>query len=177
VYENGQSYFIRKVSVERILSLEEAQDLTGESFLEFQKSWLRIRCLEHYTRRMFRNNLMRHLKRKRRRRSRESFHIEAGIEDLDFLESNEQHSPEWERYNDLQRRRLSFSNERVLGSDENTRVILALRLGDTSMTYRDLEPFTGMTEAAMRMRFARFCKSTRILFEEKERRRAFPEFN
>lgn len=177
VYENGQMYFIRKVAVERILSTQEAQDLAGESLLEFQKTWLKIRCLEHYMMRMFRNNLMRFLTKKRHRNSKVSLHIEAGIDDLDLFQSDHEGAEKKRSLSDLETRRLLFSRKYLSNCDPMTQTIVWLRLGDDALTYREIEPYTGMSESAMRMRFARFCKSTKTRFEKKEGSRAHHQFN
>ncbi len=169
VYARGQMYFGRKVAVERNLDLNCAHDLAGESLVEFQKSWKHVRCLDRYTGRMFRNNLVRHLTRSRKRKLREPFHEDAGIRDPDTLASDPDEIVSRGQMSDYQLRQLRTATRRLCECDSLTRTILSFRVAAEPMTYREIEQLTGMKEAALRMRMARFCRSVRVDFESRER--------
>jgi DNA-directed RNA polymerase specialized sigma24 family protein len=179
VYARGQKYFGLKVAVERNLDVDCAHDLAGESLVEFQKSWKHVRFLDRYTRRMFRNNLVRHLTRSRKRKLREPFHEDVGIRDPDTLASDPKETvgQGQGQMSDYQLRQLRTATRRLCECDSLTRTILSFRVAAEPMTYREIEQLTGMKEAALRMRMARFCRSVRVDFESRERGQDYGSHN
>ena len=171
VYNEGLKYFTSRIRTEPLLGPEEAQDLAGESLLEFQKALPRIRTLSRYVRRMFRNNLIRHLTRKRARRNRECLGQDQFAE-IDFIESIRDIEPqEPMEWSDKEAYRIYFSKRCLSEADPILKTIWLYRLADEPLGYRQIGEIMGMEEAALRMRVARFCKGVRMAIRRKERRR------
>lgn len=162
-------YFMSRVHVERLLSREEAQDLAGESLLGFQKALPRIQVLPRYVRRMFRNNLIRHLTRKRARRMKECLQEDQ----LELVASHVPIEPETigqGGLTDQDIHRLRISKQRLSEADHIMKTIWSCRLADEPLGYRQIGDILGMDEAALRMRYARFCRSVRKAVNRQERR-------
>jgi len=126
---------------------------------------------------MFRNNLVRHLTRSRKRKLREPFHEDVGIRDPDTLASDSKETVGRGQMSDYQLRQLRTANRWLCECDSLTRTILSFRVAAEPMTYREIEQLTGMKEAALRMRMARFCRSVRVDFESHERGQEFSSHN
>ncbi len=169
VYNEGLRYFVSRVKKEPLFSLSDAQDLAGESLFEFQRALPRIQALPRYVRRMFRNNLIRHLSRKRARRSRECLGEDLLMETKfsDFLNVQPE---EISGLSDIERMRLSTCLQKLNAADDLLRKIWSYRLADEPLPYREIGAILGMEDAALRMRVARFCKSVRDECQRKERR-------
>ncbi|NQV73871.1 sigma-70 family RNA polymerase sigma factor [bacterium] len=171
VYNEGLNYFTSRIRTEPLLGPEEAQDLAGESLLEFQKALPRIRTLPRYVRRMFRNNLIRHLTRKRARRNRECLGQDQ-FEEFDFIDSIRDSQPqEAIEWSDKEAYRIYYSRRCLSEADPIMKTIWLYRLADEPLGYRQIGEIMGMEEAALRMRVARFCKGVRLAVKRKERRR------
>ena len=78
-YDEGLVYFRQKVTSEALLTYSDAEDLAGESLLEFQKALPRVRTVTRYARRMFKNNLIRFLAKSRNRKRRECLEEDCSI--------------------------------------------------------------------------------------------------
>jgi len=171
VYSYACNYFTKRARREPILTHAEAEDLAGETLLEFQRHWANIRNPEHYVRRMCRNNLFRFLKRKRQREGRESLWTDLGLDEELMAD------PAWIKgqvlsglsgsLNDEQLEQLRFSLECIGQADDLTQRIIMYRTSLRPRTYREIEELTGCNEAMLRMRYARF----RALVQEKYRLR------
>lgn len=170
VYTYASDYYTSRARREPILTHTEAEDLAGETLLEFQRHWKKIRNHEHYVRRMCRNNLFRFLKRKRQREGRESLWTDLGMNEESMVDSSWNTSlPNgrvFESLNDEQMEQLRFSLACIGQADDLTQRLIMYRTGLHPMTYREIEELTGCTEAALRMRYARF----RALVQEKYRK-------
>jgi hypothetical protein len=170
VYTEGLKYFVSRVHKETLLNDSDAQDLAGESLLEFQRALPRIQLLPRYVRRMFRNNLIRHLSRKRARRSRECLGEDQMVNsDFADLYPSEQTCENY-GLNDREKTRLTISLKRLEASDELLQKIWSYRLADEPLPYRQIGAIVGMEDAALRMRMARFCKLVREECYRKEKR-------
>lgn len=169
VYGEALRYFTSQVSREPLFSLFDAQDLAGESLLEFQRAIPRIQSLPRYVRRMLRNNLIRHLSRKRARRSREYLGGDLCVADEIEGYFGEQ-AVETSDLNDFDQRRLTTSLRKLEAADDTLRKIWSFRLADEPLPYREIGAILGMEDAALRMRIARFCKSVRDECKRNERR-------
>ncbi|MDA1028726.1 MAG: hypothetical protein O3B41_06700 [Bacteroidetes bacterium] len=169
VYSEALRYFTSQVSREPLFSLFDAQDLAGESLLEFQRAIPRIQTLPRYVRRMLRNNLIRHLSRKRARRTREFLGGDLSIAD-EFAEYVGEQPVETSELNDFDHRRLTTSLRKLEAADNTLRKIWSFRLADEPLPYREIGAILGMEDAALRMRIARFCRSVRDECKRNERR-------
>jgi len=173
VYQEGLSYFSSRVRRESLLSYAEAQDLAGESLLEFQKALPRIISLPRYVRRMLRNNLIRHLSRKRIRRSRE-----LPGEDLagekSYLEAvSLKGYSESTGLTDKEQLRIHISLKRLQAADEIMKQIWSYRMAEEPLGYKEIGDILGVEDAALRMRVARFCRSVRNECLRAEKRKQF----
>lgn len=174
VYDEALRYFASQVSREPLFSLFDAQDLAGESLLEFQRAIPRIQSLPRYVRRMLRNNLIRHLSRKRARRTREFLGGDLSI--AEEVKGSVGDQPlEATDLNDADHKRLITSLRKLEASDDTLRKIWSFRLADEPMPYREIGAILGMEDAALRMRIARFCKSVRDECKRNERRQRINE--
>ncbi|MFT5142116.1 MAG: DNA-directed RNA polymerase specialized sigma24 family protein [Rhodothermales bacterium] len=159
-YVTAHSYYRRKVSVESALTRADAEDLASSFYLEFAKAWPRIKAVYHYTRRMLKNNLRRHLVRARSQRNREVLlsqeemlrRFEARAVAASSLEG------EWSDHDWLKYRVIGKVMERA---DHRTRELVQYRCADPGLPYREISLRTGTSEAALRMRMARFYQSVR----------------
>lgn len=170
VYNEGYRYFTSRVHSEPSLTWEEAEDLAGESLLEFQKALPRILTLPRYVRRMFRNNLVRHLTRKRSRRTRECLEDDqvGGVNPPAYLSTTTPRESGWTDQDEV---RIRISRQRLAQADPITQTIWSYRLADEPIGYRQIGEILGMEEAALRMRFARFCKGVRHAVYRLEKRK------
>lgn len=173
VYREAKRYFQTKLPSEHLLSRQDACDLAAESVLEFERVMPHIRSLPRYVRRMFRNNLVRFLRRKRLRMLREKysgdvlpseFLEEVVVPDLDSIFGS---------MTDEQIRHVHIAIARMDIADECTRDIMAFRLAEEPLTYREISDILQSSESALRMRVARFCRNVRDECERVERRRAW----
>lgn len=170
VYQEGLNYFESRVYRESLLSHSDAQDLAGESVLEFRKALPRIQALPRYVRRMFRNNLIRHLSRKRARGMRECLG-EDQVGDRDYLDSAITFQPsELNHWTDQDALRFSTAMNRLSASDPITRRIWSYRLADEPLAYKQIGNILEMEDAALRMRIARFCRTVRDDVNRNEKR-------
>jgi DNA-directed RNA polymerase specialized sigma24 family protein len=173
VYSEGSRYFRSRIKTEPLLSFAEAQDLAGESLLEFQKALPRIVSLHRYVRRMLRNNLIRHLSRKRARRTRE-FPGEDMAGGRGYLESaSMEFELQHQGWTDLEQLRIQISRRRLEEADVVMKQILTYRLAEEPLGYREIGLILGLEDAALRMRVARFFRSVRDECGRAERRWMF----
>ena len=172
VHECGRRYYLEKTAVEPLLSYHDAQDLATEALIEFEKSWRRVRSVEHYTRRMLKNNLQRFLKRKRRCLKRESI---LAPEQIEYHASEAViHTPEFgfERFSDEDLRRVHTASDALEQADPIVQLLFRYRVFSESMTYREISEIVGATETSLRMRMARFNRRVRELHRRQELNRA-----
>lgn len=161
VYREGMDYFLSKVGTERLLSRSEAQDLAGECLLEFQKALPRIRSLSRYCRKMFRNNLIRHLTRKRSRQTRERCQEESIIQYQGYVSGRGLRLMEFEIFSDMDLRKLNTTRRKLKQVDPVMKQVFELRTAEEPLSYKQIGAIVGLGEAALRMRVTRFCRSVR----------------
>lgn len=170
IYQTSLEYFASKVHLETKLSPQEAEDLAGECVLEFQRVLPQVRTLERYARRMFRNNMIRFLSRKRARQSREVLSSDR-FQEVNYLEEMVAEVPEEKRsMTDRDALRLYTSLRQLDCSDPILKQIWAYRLADDPLGYKQIGKIMGMDDAALRMRIARFCLKVRKECLKNERR-------
>ncbi len=159
-YVTAHSYYRKKSDVESALTLADAEDLASAFYLEFTKAWPRIRVVYNYTRRMLKNNLRRHLIRARTRHGREVLlsHSELLYRFEAQLAAAPATGSEW---NDRDWLRHRVIGRVIKAADEQTRELVRFRCADPAMTYGEIAQRVGTSEAALRMRMARFYETVR----------------
>jgi DNA-directed RNA polymerase specialized sigma24 family protein len=114
----------------------------------------------NYTRRMLKNNLRRHLIRARTRQGREVLLSHSEL--LYRYEAQMAAAPalgyEW---NDRDWLRHRVIGRVIKASDKRTRELVQFRCADPVMTYGEIAQRCGTSEAALRMRMARFYETVR----------------
>lgn len=163
-------YFISKCSSEPLLSTQDAQDLASECVYEFSKSWRRVRSVSHYCRRMYKNNLLRFLKKKRRNVRRECTLSSVDIDQLETEAVSVYPQFEFESLNDEDRLKVKFASEELQNAEEIIRELFHYRVFEGAMTYREISELVDATETSLRMRMARFNRRVRDRYA-KERAR------
>ena len=169
VHQAALDYYLAKVHVEALLTRADALDMASESVVEFDRSWRRVRTVAHYCRRMFKNNLSRFLKRKRRLLQRE--------QELDVLRSDtsgvsisvEQPLFEFDRFSDDQLRRLRLARRELDLADNAIRSLFDYRVFVGNLTYAEIGEILGTTETSLRMRMTRFNRKVRNRYAEQTR--------
>ena len=163
-YLTAHTYYTRKISVEETLSRADAEDLASAFYLEFARAWPRIHTLVHYTRRMLKNNLNRHLLRARYRRCREvALPYREMVRRVDARAAYASADPGatgWD-WNDHEWLKYRVIGRVIRNSDSRTRELVGYRCAEPALPYREIAARTGATEAALRMRMARFYESVR----------------
>lgn len=161
-YVTAHSYYRKKSDVESALTLADAEDLASAFYLEFAKAWPRIRVVYNYTRRMLKNNLRRHLLRVRARNGREVLlsHTELLYRFEAQIAATPPAGSDWNDHDWLRHRIIG----RVIkATDEKTRELVQFRCADPAMTYGEIAERVGTSEAALRMRMARFYNTVRTV--------------
>lgn len=163
-YVTASDYYLAKTACETALTRADAQDLAGAFYVEFERAWPRIHTLHHYTRRMLRNNLNRHLRRAREHRRREVCvaDVEAAGSTTATVHWDRYRLPEWGD-DDWLRYRIVRSTMR--NADARTRELIRYRSGAAELTYREIAERMNTSEAALRMRMARFYATVRTTYE------------
>ncbi|NNE69342.1 MAG: hypothetical protein HKN29_03135 [Rhodothermales bacterium] len=168
-YVTAHTYYRKKSTVERALSAADAEDLASAFYLEFVKAWPRIQLVVHYTRRMLKNNLRRHLRRNRLRQDRET--LVAHTDLVRQFEARTLHATG----HVAEPSDGDWLKQRVIGrvirsTDKTTRDLVHYRCHDPVMTYREIARRTGASEAALRMRMARFYRTVRTVHARAEQK-------
>jgi len=161
VHACATEYFQAKTGIEPLLTHQDAQDLASECVVEFSKCWTRVRSVSHYCRRMYKNNLRRYLKRRRRLLHRESILLQHEIEHYGREAISCDPVFEFERYSDEDLRRIRFASREVTNADLPIRELFHYRVLAGSLTYAEIAESTGATETSLRMRMARFNRRVR----------------
>jgi DNA-directed RNA polymerase specialized sigma24 family protein len=161
VHEQAMTYYLSKAGIEPLLTPQDAEDLASECILEFSRCWNRVRSIPHYCRRMYKNNLHRYLKRKRRNLHRES---RLASEETDRAVQKAVSCRmcfEFERFSDEDLGRIRFATEELERADEVVRTLFHYRVLSGSLTYAEIGDVVGATETSLRMRMARFNRRVR----------------
>ena len=154
-------YFISKSSSEPLLSAQDAQDLASECVFEFSKSWRRVRSVSHYCRRMYKNNLLRFLKKKRRNLLRECALSSVDIDQMGTESVCVYPKFEFESLSDEDRLRVQFASKELQNAEQIIRELFHYRVFEGAMTYREIAELVDATETSLRMRMARFNRRVR----------------
>jgi len=170
IYTESLSYFVSKAYFESKLSVSEAEDSAGECVLEFRSVLPQVRMLERYARRMFRNNMIRYLSRKRARQSREILSSDRYRTTHQLEEVADQAPSEPKSISDRDALRVYTSLRQLNNSDPILKQVWAYRMADDPMGYKQIGEIMGMDDAALRMRIARFCRRVRKECRKNERR-------
>lgn len=171
VHSSAIHYFETKSFVEPLLSVQDAQDLASECIEEFSKAWQRVRSVCHYCRRMFKNNLRRFLKRKRKGLQRECALMADAFEHYGTEFISVYPSFEFERFSDEDHRRRRVAESELRNADDIIKELFHYRVLVGSLTYREIADLLGATETSLRMRMARFNRRVRTRHDREEQRR------
>jgi len=171
VHSSAIRYFESKSFSEPLLSIQDAQDLASECIEEFSKAWQRIRSVCHYSRRMFKNNLRRFLKRKRKGLRRECALMADEFEHYGTEFIAVYPSFEFERLSDEDHRRHRVAESELRDADDIIKEIFHYRILAGSLTYGEVAEILGATETSLRMRMARFNRKVRTRHDRDEQRR------
>lgn len=158
VYATAQRYFHGKLTVERSLSREDAEELTSEFFVEFERAFPAIRTVTRFTRRALKNKLLRYIEREKSHRGKElirAYPLES--DNLDFIENVPDRS--WESWSDIQWYQYATVLRVLNTADEITREVISQRLNGAS--YKEISVLVELSESALRMRVARFYAEVR----------------
>ena len=159
-YVTAHDYYQQKTRVEHGLTSADAEDLASACYLEFSRAWPRIRAVYHYTRRMLKNNLRRHLVRARTRRYRET--LVSGPEMLRRYEVTYTTPAVADRGpTDAEWLKKKVVDRVIRSCDERTQEVVRLRCADPGLPYRDIALKVGASEASLRMRMTRFYDTVR----------------
>jgi DNA-directed RNA polymerase specialized sigma24 family protein len=159
-YVTAQDYYLKKTGFESTLTVADAEDLASNFYIEFARAWPRIRAVYHYTRRMLKNNLRRHLLRARIRRRRELLVSQADMANR-YDARMATWGPTHGDWSDAEWLKYRVIRQVISHSDVRTRELVQYRCADPVVSYREIAKSTGSTEAALRMRMARFYESVR----------------
>ena len=166
VYLTAFDYYHSKVSVERHFTSHDAEELTSQFFIEFEQMLPRIRTVTHFTRRMLGQMLGRYIRRERKHYDREwthSFLDESSISRY----VDEHYDLAWERWSDP----VWYQNQATLHelrkTDAITRKIIEYRVRDVAYSVIAVE--IRLSEAALRMRVARFYDAVRQRYRRRVR--------
>lgn len=161
VYNCALRYYLTKSLTEPLLGKQDAQDLASECIIEFSKSWPRIRCVSHYCRRMFKNNLHRFLKKRRREVNRDCSLTEMDAE-CDSLEASLcLLAPAIDVLSDDDEKRLRFVKRELQSADDVVQTLFKLRVFEGPFTYREIAEQVDASETSLRMKMARFNRKVR----------------
>jgi len=161
VHEQALQYYLAKAGIEPLLTPQDAEDLASECILEFSKCWNRVRSIPHYCRRMYKNNLHRYLKRKRRHLHRESRLVPEEADRSVQRAVSCSMRFEFERFSDEDLGRIRFASNELERADEVVRTLFQYRVLAGSLTYAEIGEYVGATETSLRMRMARFNRRVR----------------
>jgi DNA-directed RNA polymerase specialized sigma24 family protein len=169
VHQTALEYYLAKVHVEALLTHADALDMASESVVEFERSWRRVRTVAHYCRRMFKNNLNRFLKRKRRLLQREQDLDAPGLESSAISVSGGQPIFEFDRFSDDQLRKLRLARRELDMADDAIRSLFDYRVFAGNLTYAEIGEILGTSETSLRMRMTRFNRKVRNKYAEQNR--------
>lgn len=159
-YLTAAEYYQGRVQTEKNLSMQDAEDLTAEFFADFEQALPRMESATHFSRHLMMRKLGRYLQSERRRYSRSpGFESSGGEEPVEEVP----HRP-WEHWSDLEWSQYRATLIVLSELDTVSRRIVDLRARNAA--YEHIAEETGLSEAAVRMRMARFYKAVRSRFEE-----------
>jgi len=160
-YLTAHEYYHAKVGTERSLTYHDAEELAGEFFVELEQSLPQIRIATRYTRHMLKAKLQRYLKRKRKLQLRET--SLPGLAPPVPPPPDDRSQRPWEHWSDTEWYQYQATLQVLQEADETTRTIVEMRVRDAA--YAEIARVVELSEAALRMRVARFYKAVRERFE------------
>jgi DNA-directed RNA polymerase specialized sigma24 family protein len=158
-YFTASEYYHSKVSSERHFTFHDAEELTSQFYLEFEQTLPRIRTATHFTRRLLSRMLGRYINRERHRHLREA--SRATFDDI-LVAIDESVDPPWNSWTDHVWRQYRATLRELQFTDAITRRIIECRVGEVK--YAQIAEEINLSEAAVRMRVARFYKAVRRRF-------------
>ena len=156
VHRSALEYFQAKVPLEALLTTADAWDMASESVIEFERSWIRVRRVGHYCRRMYKNNLNRFLKRKRRLLRRELALDITHIERANIESAVANPRFEFERLSDGDKRKIATAQAELDQADPALKCLFEYRVFSGRLTYAEIGEILGTSETSLRMRMTRF---------------------
>lgn len=157
-YVTAHEYFHAKARAERSLTSHDAEELTSEFFVEFERTLPRIRTATRFTRRMLKYQLVRYIERERRDHKRKV--SGSRLEDFEFtIGPDEYEERPWKRWGDAEWHQYRATLQVLQNADATTRSVVESRL--RGLSYKQIAANLNVTEAALRMRVARFYQSVR----------------
>lgn len=164
VYATARQYYLQKLKVEPWLSMQDAEELATQCYLEFERAWPRLRSATHYTRRVLPTNLRRYLQRKKQRQRREAPTTPARLIQLHDASSGKPQRP-WERWSDREWLQYRITLQVLNNADDTTRAILNYRLENPPLPCKLIAQKLDLTAPAVRMRISRFYAAVRQHFQ------------
>lgn len=159
-YFTASEYYHSKVSSEKHFSFHDAEELTSQFYLEFEQRLPRIRTATHFTRRLLSRMLGRYISREKHRHLRET--TRATFDDVFSVVDDSVDAP-WERWSDHVWHQYRATLHELQSTDEVTRRIIEYRVKEAK--YEQIAKEVNLSEAAVRMRVARFYKAVRDRFK------------
>ena len=166
VYLTGQEYYQNKIAAERLLSKEDAEDLTTNVFLEFENSLPHLKSATRFTRYLLKQNLKRYLRRKRQKRLREvPIPLQEIIEKHKSPDDTSQRH-DWQDWTDDEFLQYQAVLQTLQQSDETTQQIIRARLEEPPIQFNEIAARLSMSETSVRMRAVRFYSQVREQFKK-----------
>lgn len=167
VYVTARQYYTSKSRVEKALSADDAEELAGQFFLEFERTWPRLQSATRFTRYLLPNILRRYLKRKRKVLRRQTPLPAHEPDPATGYASTGHIERPWERWSDHDWYQYQATLYVLKEADEQTRAIIAYRIESPPLTYREIAQQINMSETAVRMRASRFYAAVRLCYRER----------
>ena len=157
-YLTALDYYHSKVSVERHFTLHDAEELTSQFFVEFEQTLPRVRTATHFTRRMLKHMLGRYIQREKKHYYRET--TRPFLDEFATSRTVYEHVDQpWERWSDPVWHQYQATLYELKKTDAITRKIIEYRVKDVA--YSEIAGEIELSEAALRMRVARFYDAVR----------------
>jgi DNA-directed RNA polymerase specialized sigma24 family protein len=168
-YLTASNYYCMKVKFEADLTSIDAEELSSDFFLEFERTLPRMKSATRFTRYVLKQNLKRFLKRKKALRYRETGVREEEIHSQKVLSYREEILRPWEDWTDEDFLQYKTVLETFQKTDETTQKIIKYRLEDPPLPYKDISDQLKISETAIRMRVMRFYSAVRQKYDKKFR--------
>lgn len=166
-YLTASNYYCLKVKSELALASVDAEELASDFFLEFERTFPRLKSAARFTRFVLKQNLKRYLKRKKQLRHRETSVAEEEINPQMIATPFEEPSRPWENWSDEDFHQYKAVLETYREIDGTTQKIIKYRLEDPPRPYKEISDQLKMSETSIRMRVMRFYSAVRRKYEEK----------
>lgn len=158
VYLTALHYYHSRARIEPNFTPHDAEELTSQFFIEFEQSLPRIRTVTHFTRRMLGQMLRRYIQQEKRHNYREATRPLLDEFAASGFADEQSNSP-WECWSDSVWDQYQATLLELKKTDLITRTIIEYRIKD--MAYAEIAIEIKLSEAALRMRVARFYDAVR----------------